>query len=123
MSGNDSPVSPARRYTKRLTYMIESQYAEITLLRKELLWLQRATSDAEDENLRQEDPIRRQICVFSTEEVLRIVREAEEKPKGEKPRGWPRKHPIEEEDLESSLTNLELELDECVARRTWSHVE
>ncbi|EDN93310.1 hypothetical protein SS1G_09176 [Sclerotinia sclerotiorum 1980 UF-70] len=66
----------------------------------------------------------------NSEEVLKIVREAEEKPKEKKPRRRPRKHPIEEleeeteeEEPESSSSDLELELDECVARRTRSHRE
>ncbi|EDN97658.1 hypothetical protein SS1G_12512 [Sclerotinia sclerotiorum 1980 UF-70] len=68
--------------------------------------------------------------VFSSEEVLKMVHEAEEKPKEKKPRGRPRKRPIEEleeeteeEEPESSSSDLELELDECVARRTRSHRE
>ncbi|RAL65322.1 hypothetical protein DID88_000890 [Monilinia fructigena] len=59
--------------------------------------------------------------VFSSEEVLKMVREAEEKPKEKKPRGRPRKRPIEEleeeteeEEPDSSSSDLELELDECV---------
>ncbi|APA09253.1 predicted protein [Sclerotinia sclerotiorum 1980 UF-70] len=55
---------------------------------------------------------------------------ADEKPKEKKPGGRPRKHPIEEleeeteeEELENSSNNSELELEECVARRTRSHVK
>ena len=67
--------------------------------------------------------------MFSTEEVLKIVREAEEKPKERRPRGRPRKHSIEEideeeeiEEVESSSSDSELEVDSCVARRTRSKV-
>ena len=50
--------------------------------------------------------------VFSTQEVLKIVREAEEKPKEKKPRGRPRKRPIEE--LEE-----EIEEEEVTGMASW----
>ena len=57
------------------------------------------------------------------------MQEAEETQTVKRPRGRPRKKLIEEveeeeetEDIESNLSNSELELDECVARRTRSKV-
>jgi hypothetical protein len=68
--------------------------------------------------------------VFSTEEVLRIVRKAREKPKGKRPRGRPRKRSIEEveeveeeEEVENSSSESELDSINCVARRTRSKLE
>ena len=59
--------------------------------------------------------------------MLKIVQEAEETRTAKRPRGRPRKRPIEEigeeegiEDIESNLSESELDLDECVARRTRS---
>jgi hypothetical protein len=65
--------------------------------------------------------------VFSTKEVLKIVREAELKSTEKRPRGRPRKRlideveeEIEEEEVENDSSDSELELEECVARRTRS---
>ena len=59
--------------------------------------------------------------------MLKIVQEAEETRTAKRPRGRPCKRPIEEigeeegiEDIESILSESELDLDECVARRTRS---
>ena len=112
-----------------MTHLIESQNAEITLLRKELSnckeLLQTRKKRIRGKRIQLEGKF-----VFSTEEVLKIVREAEEKPKEKKPRGRPRKRSIgeleediEEEELESSSSDSELESNECVARRTRSRVE
>ncbi|RAL67473.1 hypothetical protein DID88_008228 [Monilinia fructigena] len=68
--------------------------------------------------------------VFSSEEVLKMVREAEEKPKEKKHEDdhvnvqlEELEEETEEEEPDSSSSDLELELDECVARRTRSHRE
>lgn len=67
--------------------------------------------------------------MFSTEEVLRMVRKAGEKPRGKRPRGRPRKWPIEEveeveeeDEVENSSSESELDSINCVARRTRSQV-
>ena len=63
--------------------------------------------------------------VFSTAEVLKIVEEAEAALTVKRPRGRPRKRPIEEidavikeEEVELSLDKLLLDLDKCVKRKT-----
>ena len=65
--------------------------------------------------------------VFSTADVLKIAREAEEKPAAKRPRGRPRKRPIEEVEEEeeeelilSSSANSDSELDTVVVRQTRS---
>jgi DDE superfamily endonuclease/Tc5 transposase DNA-binding domain/helix-turn-helix, Psq domain len=129
LAGSDSPASPTRRYAKRMTRLVESQNAEITLLRKQLADAQEVIETRKKRTKGKRIKLQGQF-VFSTEEVLKIVREAEEKPKEKKPRGRPRKRPIEEleedieeKELENSSSDSELELDECVARRTRSKVE
>jgi hypothetical protein len=64
------------------------------------------------------------VYIYNSQEDLKIVLEAEAKPVVKQPRGRPRKRPIEEvedEDeaktQETSLSESELELIECVARR------
>ncbi|APA05658.1 hypothetical protein sscle_01g004280 [Sclerotinia sclerotiorum 1980 UF-70] len=112
-----------------MTRLIESQNAEIALLRKQLADAQEVIETRKKRTKGKRVKLQGQF-VFSSEEVLKMVREAEEKPKEKKPRGRPRKRPIEEleeeteeEEPESSSSDLELELDECVARRTRSHRE
>jgi hypothetical protein len=109
--------------------LVESQNAEITLLWKQLADAQEVIETRKKRTKGKRIKLQGQF-VFSTEEVLKIVREAEEKPKEKKPRRRPRKRPIEEseesieeEELENSSSDSELELDECVARRTRSHIE
>jgi hypothetical protein len=128
LASNESPASPTRRYAKRVTQLVESQNAELTILRKEiqeykeLLQTRKKRTGGKRIKLQGE-------FVFSTEEVLKIVREAEKKPEQNRPRGRPRKRPIEEvdieeeeEDIESSGSESDLDLDNCVARRTRSNV-
>ncbi|APA09152.1 hypothetical protein sscle_04g039220 [Sclerotinia sclerotiorum 1980 UF-70] len=129
LADNDSLASPTRRYAKRMTKLVESQNAEIALLRKQLADAQEVIETRKKRTKGKRVKLQGQF-VFSSEEVLKMVREAEEKPKEKKLRGRPRKRPIEEleeeteeEEPESSSSDLELELDECVARRTRSHRE
>ncbi|EDO00500.1 hypothetical protein SS1G_06902 [Sclerotinia sclerotiorum 1980 UF-70] len=129
LADNDSLASLTRRYTKRMTRLVESQNAEIALLRKQLADAQEVIETRKKRTKGKRVKLQGQF-VFSSEEVLKMVCKAEEKPKEKKPRGRPRKRPIEEleeeteeEEPESSSSDLELELDECVARRTRSHRE
>ena len=129
LASNNSPASPTRRYGQRMTKLIESQNAEITLLGKELSDCKVLLETRKKRTKGKRIKLQGQF-VFRTQEVLKIVREAEKKPEGKKPRGRPRKRPIEEleeyieeEELENSSSDSELELEECVARRTRSHVE
>ncbi|EDO04592.1 hypothetical protein SS1G_07075 [Sclerotinia sclerotiorum 1980 UF-70] len=116
LASSGSPASPTRRYAKRMTRLVESQNAEIALLRKQL-------ADAQE-------VIETRKKRTKGKRVKLQVHEAEEKPKEKKPRGRPRKRPIEEseeeieeEELENSSNDSELELEDCVARRTRSRVE
>jgi hypothetical protein len=127
LASSNSPASPTQRYTKRITRLVESQNAELVILRKEvneykeLLQTRKKRVNGKRIKLQGE-------FVFSTEEVLKIVREAEMKSTEKKPRGRPRKRPIEEveedieeQEVENGSSSSELELDECVARRTRSN--
>jgi len=129
LASSGSPASPTRRYAKRMTRLVESQNAEIALLRKQLSDAQEVIETRKKRTKGKRVKLQGQF-VFSTKEVLKMVREAEEKPKEKKPRGRPRKRPIEEseeeieeEELENSSSDSELELEDCVARRTRSRVE
>ncbi|EDN99230.1 hypothetical protein SS1G_14090 [Sclerotinia sclerotiorum 1980 UF-70] len=124
LASSGSPVSPTRRYAKRMTKLVESQNAEIALLRKQLADAQEVIETRKKRTKGKRVKLQGQF-VFSTKEILKIVHEAEEKPKEKKLRGRPRKRPIEEseEELENSSNDSELELEDCVARRTRSRVE
>ncbi|APA13275.1 hypothetical protein SS1G_13832 [Sclerotinia sclerotiorum 1980 UF-70] len=129
LANSGSPVSPIRRYAKRMTRLVESQNAEIALLRKQLADAQEVIETRKKRTKGKRVKLQGQF-VFSIKEILKIVHEAEEKPKEKKLRGRPRKRPIEEseeeieeEELENSSNDSELELEDCVARRTRSCVE
>ncbi|KFY81186.1 hypothetical protein V499_00012 [Pseudogymnoascus sp. VKM F-103] len=126
MASSNSPASPAWRYAKQMTRLVESQNAKLTILReevkeyKEMLETRKKRTNGKRIKLQGE-------FVFSTKEVLNIVREADLKSTEKRPRGRPRKQPIEEveegeeeeeEDINSS--HSESESEECVARRTRS---
>ncbi|ODQ74657.1 hypothetical protein LIPSTDRAFT_70344 [Lipomyces starkeyi NRRL Y-11557] len=113
LASNESPASPTRRYAKPMTQLELQECKELLQTRKKRTKGKRIKLQGE--------------FVFSTEEVLKIVREAEEKPKAKRPRGRPRKLPIEEvdkleedEEVENSSIESELDLVDCVARRTRS---
>ena len=73
------------------------------------------------------------VLVYSMNDVLEIAREEEQKKKKlttKKKRGRPRKRRIEEieeddedEDIKSLFSNSDIELEECVGRRTRSREE
>ena len=126
LSSNESPASPIRRYAQRMTRLVETQSAELSILQKELKECKELLQTRKKRTKGKRIKLQGEF-VFTTEEVLKIVREAEEKPKEKRPRGRPRKRPIEEvekedeiEEVESSSSDSELELDSCVARRTRS---
>ncbi|APA12295.1 hypothetical protein SS1G_10688 [Sclerotinia sclerotiorum 1980 UF-70] len=112
-----------------MTRLVESQNTEIILLRKQLADAQEVIETRKKRTKGKRIKLQDQF-VFSTEEVLKIVCEAKEKPKEKRLQGWSCKRSIEEleevigeEELENSSSDSELELDECVARRTRSHRE
>ena len=95
MASSNSPASPTRRYAKRMTRLVESQNAELTILRKEVKEYKELLETRKKGTKGKK--IKFQGDVFSTEEVLKIVREAELKSVEKRPRGRPRKRPIEED--------------------------
>ena len=126
MATCDSPTSPTRRYAKRMTRLVESQNAELSILRKEVKEYKEILETRKKRTTGKRIKLQGEF-VFSTEEVLKIVREAELKSTEKRPRGRPRKRPIEEveeeieeEEVENDSSESELELEECVARRTRS---
>ena len=130
MASSNSPASPARRYAKRMTRLVESQNTELTILRKEVKEYKEMLETRKKRTKGKRIKLQGEF-VFSTKEVLKIVCEAElkstkKRPRG-RPRGRPRKRLIEEveeqeeeEEEEINSSNSESELEECVARRTRS---
>jgi hypothetical protein len=123
LANNQVPESPTRRYAKRVTRLVESQNAELTLLRKELQECKDMLQTRKKQTTGKRIKLQGEF-VFSTEEVLKIVREAEEKQQIKRPRGRPRKRPIEEldeeeeeEEVEDSPSESELEVIECVVHK------
>ncbi|RAL66322.1 hypothetical protein DID88_005992 [Monilinia fructigena] len=78
LADNDSLASPTRRYAKRMTRLVESQNAEIALLRKQLADAQEVIETRKKRTKGKRVKLQGQF-VFSSEEVLKMVREAEEK--------------------------------------------
>lgn len=126
LESNESPASPTRRYAKRMTALLDTQNAKFSIIQKELsecrelLQIRKMRTKGKRIKLQGE-------FVFSTAEVLKIVQEAEAIRTVKRPRGRPRKRPIEEfevgieeEEVELSSEEFEVDLDECVARRTRS---
>jgi hypothetical protein len=127
IASENAPASPARRYAKRMTRLVESQNAGLTLLRKELQECKDLLKTRKKQTTGKRIKLQGEF-VFSTEEVLEIVQEAEEKPKVKRTRGRPRKRPIdeveeedEEEYVDNSSSASELDVIECVAHRTRSN--
>ena len=106
--------------------MTEIQNTELNLVHKQLqekealLKLQKTQKRGKRVKLEGE-------FLYSSHKVLEIAQEAEAKKVVKQPRGRPRKRPVEEieeeeeEDvIEDSISVSEVELEECVARRTRS---
>lgn len=123
LASNESPASPNRQYAKRMTELVESQNAELTIIRKELQECRELLQTRKKELRARESNCKANLCL-----VLKIVREADEKPKEKRARGRPRKRPIEKveaeegEEVENSSCESELDLDDCVAPRTRSNL-
>jgi hypothetical protein len=121
-----SPASPTRRYAKRMTRLVKSQNAKLSILRKEVKEYKEILETRKKRTKGKRIKLQGEF-VFSTKEVLKIVREAELKSTEKRPRGRPGKRPLEEveegikeEEVENDLNDSELELEECMARRTRS---
>ncbi|KAI0990833.1 hypothetical protein K3495_g17354, partial [Podosphaera aphanis] len=78
LARDEPPASPTRRYAKKLCQLVESQNAEISILQKEVSaykeLLENRKKRTTGKRIRLQDEF-----VFSTEEVLNVVRDAEEK--------------------------------------------
>ena len=125
MASNDSPALTTRRYAKRMTRLVKSQNTELTILWKEVKEYKELPETRKKRTKGKRIKLQGEF-VFSTKEVLRIVREAELKSTEKRPRRRLGKRPIEEveeeeeEEDEIDSSNSKSESEECVARRTRS---
>lgn len=126
LASNEYLPSPTRRYATRVTQLLERQNAELVVIKKELeeqrAILKRRNTHKNGKRIKLQGEF-----VFSTAEVLKIAREAEEKPVVKPSRGRPRKQPIEEVEEEErdevilgSSADSDSELDVVVVRNTRS---
>lgn len=67
LANDESPDSPTRRYAKRMTRLVESQNAELTILRKELKECQELLKTRKKRTKGKRIKLQREF-VFSTEE-------------------------------------------------------
>ncbi|KFY16725.1 hypothetical protein V492_01133 [Pseudogymnoascus sp. VKM F-4246] len=129
LASHEPPTTPTRRYATRVTQLLERQNAELTVIRRELqeqrAVLQRRNTHRKGKRVRLQGEF-----VFSTADVLKIAREAEEKLVAKRPRGRPRKQPIqeveeeeEENEVLSSSANSESEESVIVVRNTRSRAK
>lgn len=95
LASNEPTASPTRRYARRVTQLLKRQNAERIVIRKELeeqrAILNRRKTYKKGKRIKLQGKF-----VFSTAEVLKIAREAEKILVAKRPRGRPRKRPIEE---------------------------
>jgi DDE superfamily endonuclease/Tc5 transposase DNA-binding domain len=93
-------VSPVKRYAERMTRLCESQNATIAIMSKQLAeqseLLHKRKRATKGKRVRLEG-----VTVYSTPDVLRVAGEAEATPIAKRPRGRPRKTPIEPKLIES----------------------
>jgi hypothetical protein len=126
LSRYEPPATPTRRYATRVTKLLERQNAELIVLRKEIsehrAILQQWNTYKKGKRIKLQGEF-----VFSTADVLKIAREAGEKPIAKRPRGRPRRRPMEEVDEEeeeeeilSDSSSLECEGEVTVVRNTRS---
>jgi hypothetical protein len=126
MANGNSPALPIQRYAKQMTRLVESQNTKLTILRKEVKEYKEILETRKKRTKGKRIKLQGEF-VFSTKEVLKIVREAELKSTAKKPRGRPCKRPIEEveeveeqEEEEIGSSNSESESENCMAYRTRS---
>ena len=119
-------LSPVKRYAERMTRMCETQNATIAIMAKQLEE-QSKLLNTRKTHTRGKRVKLDGVSVYSTSQVLEVAHEAEKKPETKRPRGRPRKRPIEEiisesedEVLETSPMDSDIELEDCVGRRTRS---
>jgi hypothetical protein len=110
--------SPVRRYTERMTRAFESTHSELITLHKEVEEQRKLISMRKARTKGKRIALKGKF-VFSTAQVLEIAKTAEAETAAKRPRGRPRKHPVEEtleddedEMLEKSSSSSELD---CIA--------
>jgi hypothetical protein len=72
-ASSNSPASPARRYAKRMIRLVESQNTELTILRKEVKEYKEILETRKKRTKGKRIKLQGEL-VFSTKEVLKIVR-------------------------------------------------
>jgi hypothetical protein len=72
-ASSNSPASPARRYAKRMIRLVESQNTELTILRKEVKDYKEILETRKKRTKGKRIKLQGEF-VFSTKEVLKIVR-------------------------------------------------
>jgi hypothetical protein len=100
--------SPAKRYAERMTRALETTQSELVTIRKELAE-QRELLQTRKKHKKGKRVALKGRFVFSTQEVLDIVKEAEEDTAAKRSRKRPRKRSISveiEEDEENELENV-----------------
>jgi len=122
--------SPIHRYAERMTRLVEMQNATIAIQAKQLAdqqqLLNKRNKHTRGKRVRLEG-----VVVYSCEDILKVAHE-EEAPKQNReprqPRGRPRKRPIQEVETESEIelaipssSDSEIDLEECIGRKTRSH--
>lgn len=104
----DGIPSPAKRYAERMTRALETTQSELTTIRKELAE-QRELLQARKKRKKGKRVALKGKFVFTTQEVLDIVKEAEAETAAKKSRKQPRKRSIRVEiegDEEDELENM-----------------
>jgi hypothetical protein len=113
----DGVPSPAKRYAERMTRALETTQSELTTIRKELAE-QRELLQTRKKRKKGKRVALKGKFVFSTQEVLDIVKEAEAETAAKKSRKRPRKRSISveiEEAEEDELENVSSESDsDCI---------
>ena len=120
-ASHDLP-SPAKRFSERMTRLFETTHSELSTLQKQVEQQQELLSARKNRTKGKRVALKGKF-VFSTEEVLKIAKQAEAQSTNKKPRGRPRKRPIAaviESDEEEEQENISSDSDNScivVARR------
>ena len=129
LASREPLASPTRRYTARVTQLLERQNTELTVIKKELeeqrAILQRRNTYKKGKRVKLQGEF-----VFSTADILKIAQEAEEKPVAKRLYRRPRKRPIEEveeeeeeEEVLSNSADSDSEGSVVVVRNTRSRIK
>jgi hypothetical protein len=112
-----SVPSPAKRYAERMTRALETTQSELITIRKELAE-QRELLQSRKKHKKGKRVTTQGKFVFTTAEVLQLVKEAEEASEAKKGHKRPRNRSISleiEEDVENELENISTDSDsDCI---------